>query len=247
MGDGGRVPRDDAGRVRNDAADVNGPVVQAGNIHGGVTIHHGSSRRWYRDPTVMVPAVVTVIAAIIAIVPYLFPRHEADDGTGTGRYVDPEECLTLTWPGPDTAAVPQEVRTKDGVAENAILRQKPCWRAQTPGLSAPFAPEAGISVLCSVNADNVYDTAGRPRYGWYLVADPTQQGKTLGWTPQWPYTAPAHDVAVCGPPPRSAHSLVTIVAAASACLTAAFLIVMIRRRRRARRTARPGRLKRHGS
>jgi hypothetical protein len=89
-------------------------------------------------------------------------------------------------------------------------------------------------VLCSVNADNVYDTAGIPRYGWYLVADPTQAGKTLGWTPQWPYTAPAHDVPVCGPPSEAGLSLVTIVAATLACLTTTTFLIMVIRRRRLR-------------
>ncbi|QUQ64269.1 hypothetical protein [Kutzneria sp. CA-103260] len=232
------MPDEDDDHVRNEVGAVDGPAVLAGNIHGGVNIHHhGTIRRWYRDPALMLPAVVTIIAAIIALVPYLFP-HQAPDGLGTGKYVDPEQCQTLTWPGPETPVEPQQVRAKEGMAGNGFLRQTPCWRAQTPELSAPFTPESGISVLCSVNADNVYDTNGIPRYGWYLVADPTQPGRTLGWTPQWPYTAPAHDVPTCGPHPSSAFPLVTIAAAALACLAAALLAVAIGRRRRAIRTGR---------
>lgn len=224
MGD--RVPAGDDDQVRNEAADIGGPIVQAGSIHGGVTVHHAQSLRWYRDPTVLAPAVLTAIAVVVALVPYLFPHPPPD---GTGAYVDPERCLTLNWPGPATAVTPQHVRTKDGVAANAILRQKPCWRAQTPS-TAEFTPKTGISVLCSVTADNVFDTAGRSRYDWYLVSDPTQPGKTLGWTPTWPYTAPAHDIPVCSS--QSTPSWVTVVAATLACLTAAILLVMIRRRRR---------------
>jgi len=234
MGETDPIQGDSADRVRNEAARVDGPAVQAGDIHGNVTIHHVTSRRWYRDPGVMVSAMVTVIAAMVALVPYLFP-HQEPTGAGTGKYVDPEQCLTLTWPGAETTASPQQVRAKEGMADYTILRQKPCWRAQTPQLSTPFAPKAGISVLCSVNADNVYDTAGIPRYGWYLVADPAQPGKALGWTPQWPYTAPAHDVPDCTSHARSTPSPVTIGATALALLTGAFLAMAIRRRRRARR------------
>jgi hypothetical protein len=199
--------------------------------HSTVEEGRGPSRRWYRDPVLLVPAAVSLITAIIALVPYFFP-HPQPDSPGTGKYVDPQECLTQVWPGRGTA-VPQQVRADKDVADYAVLRQKPCWRAQRPQLSTPFNPAAGILVLCWVNADDVYDTFRVPRYGWYLVADPAQPGKTIGWTPQWPYGAPAQDVPPCSQHAQGTLSPVTIVAAVLACISAAaFLILVIRRRRR---------------
>jgi hypothetical protein len=217
MGDGNRLPADAADRVSNGTADNDGTVM--------------TSCRWYRDPVLLVPAAVTIIAAIIALVPYFFPQQQPD-GQGTGKYVDPEECLTIAWPGPGTAA-PQQVWANKDVAGYAILRQKPCWRALKPQPSTRFTPAAGISVLCWVNADNVIDTSKVSRYGWYLVADPAHLGQTIGWTPQWPYGAPAQDVPTCGQHAQGSLSPVTLVAATLACIVAACLIVLaIRRRRR---------------
>jgi hypothetical protein len=230
MADEDRVPDEGTDRVRNDAANVDGPVVQVGNLDGGITIGDMRNRRWYRDPFLLVPAIVTIIAAVVALVPYFFP-HQEPTGTGTGKYVDPEECLALDWPGPGMA-VPQQVQAKHDVVENAILRPKPCWRAGTPQTVTRFSPATGISVFCRLSADNVFDTSGIPRYGWYLVADPAQPGKTIGWTPQWPYTAPAQPVPDCGRPSGPAFSPVTIVATVLAGLTAVFLVTAIIRRRR---------------
>ncbi|MFD5735790.1 hypothetical protein ACFWIY_23600 [Streptomyces sioyaensis] len=216
MGDGDRLP-DGADRVPNEAAANGGTVVP--------------SRRWYRDPVLLVPAAVTIVAAIIALVPYFFPQQQPD-GQGTGKYVDPEKCLTVGWPGPGTVE-PQQVRANTDVAGYAILRQKPCWRALKPQPSTRFDPASGISVLCWVNADDVIDTSKVSRYGWYLVADPAHPGQTIGWTPQWPYEAPEQDVPTCGQHAQGSLSPVTLVAAALACVTAIFLIILaIRRRRR---------------
>ncbi|HET6500604.1 MAG TPA: hypothetical protein VFG87_07555 [Amycolatopsis sp.] len=230
MADEDRVPDGGADRVRNDAANIDGPVVQVGSVDGDITIGNAPAGRWYRDPFLLVPAIVTIIAAVIALVPYLFP-HQEPTGTGTGLYVDPEECLALDWPGPGTAA-PQRVHAAPDVVGDAVLRPKPCWRAGTPQTVTRFSPATGISVFCWLNADNVYDSSGVPRYRWYLVADPTQPGKTIGWTPRWPYSAPSQPVPECGAPSGSALSPVTIVATVLAGLTVVFLITAIIRRRR---------------
>ncbi|MGW2938700.1 hypothetical protein ACWDA7_44655 [Streptomyces sp. NPDC001156] len=211
MVDGHRLPADDADRVRNGAAN-DAPI-----------------RPWYRDPAVVVPAVVAIVSALIGLVPYFFPQQQPDKFK---KYVDPEECLTIAWPGPGMA-VPQKVRASKDVAGYAILRQTPCWRAPKSQSSTSFNPAAGISVLCWVNADDVFDTSKVPRYQWYLVADPADPGKTIGWTPQWPYGAPAEPVPICGQHPQRSLSSVSLVAAALAMIAVISLIILaIRRRRR---------------
>jgi hypothetical protein len=229
MSEPDKRPDDRAPRARNTAADIDGVVVQTTWHDGDVNIIHPPPGRWYRDRTVMVPATV----AIIAIVPS-FILHEERATNGTGEYVEPEECLELDWPDATTAAAPQKVQTKEDVDPYAILRQKPCWRAPTPPLTS-FTPETGITVLCRVNADNVYDTAGIPRYGWYLVADPHQREKPLGWTPEWPYAAPDRDVPECAQSASLPVPLITIAAAITTILAAVFLITAIKRRHRALR------------
>ena len=225
-------PDDRAPHARNTATNIDGTAIQA-TWHIGDNIVRPSPGRWYRDRTVMVPAVVAIIAAIIAIIPSLI-LHEQRETTGTGEYVDPEECLELDWPDATTGATPQKVHTKEDTDPYAILRQKPCWRAPTPPLTS-FTPETGITVLCRVNADNVYDTARIPRYGWFLVADPNQREKPLGWTPQWPYTAPDRDVPECGQGTSPSVPLITVAAAGTTILATVFLIIAITRRHRARR------------
>ncbi|MGW1810535.1 hypothetical protein [Streptomyces sp. NPDC002078] len=211
MSDDDRLPAGGATRVRNGTADGT------------------PSRPWYRDPPVLVPALVTIIAAVIALVPYFFPQQQPDT-SGAGKYVDPEQCLTTDWPGPGTTQ-PQQIRANKNVAEYAILRNKPCWRALKPQPSTAFNPAAGIPVLCWVNADDVFDTSRVRRYGWYLVADPTHPGETIGWTPQWPYRTPAHNVPVCGEHAQRPLTPLTLAAAALAGITATALIILVIRRR----------------
>ncbi|MQY24122.1 hypothetical protein [Nocardia macrotermitis] len=192
---------------------------------------------WYRDPVYLAPiaTVITgIITATLALLPQYFPHTTPKPPLA--RYVDPQACMTTTWPQP-AADVLSHVHAGKNLAGYAKLRAQPCWRAVDLTETAQFTPGTGIAVVCWVDADYTYDTSRVPRYDWYLVADPARAGSTIGWTQAWPYAAPDRAAAQCAQPhldqPRSwwAQPILTIVAGILTFVSAVVAFLAIRRRR----------------